>query len=425
MRGLSASETGPCTVASASASLLDGAIPARRCYTCLKLLYQAGVQSLLRQAPSERRGAYQPTSAFLQHELQRTVRAAAPHCLGILCQVAQNCFERYLLHEPEHVGDAKRDAIAIELERLARAEDAGDDAQELEYLKCTLEAIAKVVLDLDGDPAPSNASFDTIVNKAHDLLAQQPGVELVHTTPFGNLATQARKMAVSMSNIRNNHGSGHGRARSPEVKNEMLLLAKDGSLLWARWALRRLDHFANGRPETLIRDLVGDPDGRIVFYGGSLTERLRDADLRNQEPRHARAIGAAVGQRAAQGTFVVAGEGVAAPAETSDLDMWPPAYRLGVAAGLLFGPEGNPSISTWTLTRALQVCLPLTEHPEDVVSLLDNAKAAMLPGSLTGEEGSLSQLRALIEHAGPQRPEPEPAAWARLSELLPAPGSQG
>ncbi|GAB3993433.1 hypothetical protein [Nocardioides marmoraquaticus] len=330
----------------------------------------------------------------------------------------QNYFERYGLHEPERIGDARRDAIAVELERLARAEGADDDAQALEYLKCTLEAIAKVILDLAGEPAASNAPFDTVVNKAHPLLAQQPGIELEHTSPFGDLATQARKMAISMSNIRNNYGSGHGRARSPEVKNEMLQLAKDGSLLWARWALRRVDHFANGRPETLVRDLVGDPNGRIVFYGGSLTERLRDADLRNQESHHARAIGAAVGQRAAQGTFVVAGEGVAAPVEDPDLENWPAAYRLGVASGLLFGPDGIPSISAWTLTRALQVCLPITDHPEDVASLLEDVVTAILPGSLKGEPDSIAKLKALIEGAGPQRPEPEPAAWARLSRHL-------
>lgn len=333
----------------------------------------------------------------------------------------QNYFERYGLHEPMRIGDARRDAIEVELERLARAEGANDDAQAIEYLKCTLEAIAKVVLDLAGQPAASNAPFDTVMNNAHPLLAQQPGIELEHTSPFGDLATQARKMAISMSRVRNNYGSGHGRARTPEVKNEMLLLAKDGSLLWARWALRRVDHFANGRPETLVRDLVGDPDGRIVFYGGSLTERLRDADLRNQEPRNARAIGAAVGQRAAQGTFVVAGEGVAPAVEDPDLETWPAAYRLGVASGLLFGPDGIPSISVWTLTRALQVCLPITDQPEAVANLLEDVVTAMPPGSLTGEPDSIARLKALIDDAGPQRPQHEPKAWAKLTGRLAAP----
>lgn len=335
--------------------------------------------------------------------------------------MGQNYFERYSLHEPNRIGDARRDAIAVELERLGRAEDAADNAQALGYLKCTLEAIAKVVLDLHGEPAAGNAPYDTIVKRAHDLLARQPGVELVHTSPFGDLATQARKMAVAMSTIRNNYGAGHGRARSPEVKDEMLLLAKDGSLLRARWALRRVDHLAEGRPETLVCDLIGDPAGRIIFRAGMLAQRLRDADLCNQEPRHARAIGAAVGQRTAQGTFVVAGEGVTPPAEDPDLDTWPPAYRLGVANGLLFGPDGIPSINAHTLTLALRVCLPLADNPEDITTMLENAVATMLPGTLTGDPDSIKALKTPVEVTGPTRPEPEPAAWNNLERHLPAP----
>jgi hypothetical protein len=171
----------------------------------------------------------------------------------------------------------------------------GDDGLALGQLKSAVEAVAKVVHDLNGQSVAPSASFDTVVNGAHQLLAQQPGHELAYETPFGNLATQARKMAVSLSEIRNSYGSGHGRPRQPELRHEMLDLTMDGALIWTRWALRRIDHFAYGRPETLIRDLIGDPYGQIVFYCGVLTERLRDANLAGIEPKHARASGVAVG----------------------------------------------------------------------------------------------------------------------------------
>lgn len=112
-----------------------------------------------------------------------------------------------------------------------------------------------------------------------------------------------------MSIIRNDYGGGHGRARQPELTGEMLDLAIDGSLLWTRWALRRFGYFARGRPETLIRDLVGDPGGQIVFYSGDLSARLQSADLPKIEPRYFRSIGIAVGQRAARDTFNVRIEG--------------------------------------------------------------------------------------------------------------------
>jgi hypothetical protein len=65
----------------------------------------------------------------------------------------------------------------------------------------------------------------------------------------------------------------------------MLELAMDGSLFRIKWALRRLGHLARGRPETLIRGLVGDPDGQMVFYSRDLAAHLQSADIANIEPR--------------------------------------------------------------------------------------------------------------------------------------------
>ncbi|WP_166678027.1 abortive infection family protein [Kribbella kalugense] len=232
-----------------------------------------------------------------------------------------------------------------------------------------IEAVAKVVLDLNGAPS-GGADFDPTVKRAHDLLAAQPGHELAHPSPFGNLATQASKMAVSMSAIRNNYGGGHGRARQPELQAEMLDLAMDGSLLWVRWAVRRLGYFAQGRPETLIRDLVGDPTGPISFSAGDLTSRLQSANLPRSDPRHSRSIGIAVGQRTAQETFNVRIEGVNAASADNDLEHWPAAYRLGVASGLLFSPDEIPTTTALNLRLALRIYLPVTDAPDEIAKLL-------------------------------------------------------
>ena len=147
------------------------------------------------------------------------------------------------------------------------------------------------------------ASYDSTVNGAHTLLAQQKGHELAYEDPFAKLASQASKIVRGLGNIRNDYGSGHGKARQPEIKGEMLALALDGTLLWLRWALRRLDPFAQGRPEGLIRDIIGDSGGGIIFRAGDLADRLKAANLATSDPSHVRAIGLAVGQRAAGGTF--------------------------------------------------------------------------------------------------------------------------
>lgn len=327
-------------------------------------------------------------------------------------------YTRFGVRRPENLGEAHWDAINIEVDRFARALEAGDDPQAIGYLKCLVEAVAKVVLDINGTPASGNEMFETIVSRAHELLATQPGRELADQTPFRNLATQARKMAVSMGTIRNNFGAGHGRARQPEMRSEMLDLAIDGSLLWVRWALRRLGYFAQGRPETLIRDLVGDPHGSIIFYRGDLTERLSNANLPNLEPKHARAIGVAVGQRAAMNTFNVRIEGVDACVADPDLTRWPAAYRIGVATGLLFSPEELPTFTARNLYQAMEVCAPVTDASEEIISLIRRVMDIQPPGPLPGEVEDNAKLVWFLERAAASRPQEEQAAWAALAEHL-------
>jgi hypothetical protein len=332
--------------------------------------------------------------------------------------VTDDPYGRFRIPRPEHIGTAHTEAIDLELQRFSRAMDARDDGQATGYLKCLIEAVAKVVLDLNGTPAGGADSFDPTVKQAHDLLAAQPGHELAHGTQFGNLATQARKMAVSMSTIRNNYGGGHGRARQPELQDEMLDLAMDGSLLWVRWAIRRLGYFAQGRPETLIRDLVGDPTGQIIFYAGDLMSRLQSADLPNIDPRHARSIGLAVGQRAAQDTFNVRIEGIEAAVGDNALDRWPRNYRVGVANGLLFSPDELPTITVGNVQLSLQVCIPVMDAPDEIATLLRRVIATRAPGPLPGYPQPNLDLLWLVEQNAVNRPTDEQAAWTDLARHL-------
>jgi len=327
-------------------------------------------------------------------------------------------YDRFAIYRPDHLGDAHWDGISVEYGRFARAVEDRDDAQAIGQLKCLIEAIAKVVHDLNGQPVASKSSFDTIVNSAHNLLARQKGRELAHESPFGDVATQARKIAVNLSQIRNSYGGGHGRARQPELRDEMLDLSMDGALMWTRWALRRIGHFAYGRPETLIRDLIGDPQGQIVFYTGDLEQRLLDANLYDIEPMHARAVGVAVGQRAARDTFLVRREGVQAAIEDDSLERWPMPYRLGVANGLLFTPEELPTITTHNLLQALQICEPVRDAPAEMSDVLNRVSASRPPGPMPGTAEDATTIIWLAERATTQRPQDEREAWRRLLDHL-------
>lgn len=216
-------------------------------------------------------------------------------------------YSRFEIARPDYLGDDHWACIEREADRLWRSLAAGDGSQALSDIKCLVESISRIVLDVDGTPAAPNTAFDMVVAQAHALLPGQPGHQLANQSPFGQLVTQASKIAKNLGNIRNEFGGGHGRARTPDLHDEMVALALDGGLLWARWALRQLGYFAEGRPTSLINDLVVAPQN---FYTGTLQRRPLAANLLALEPRHQRSIGVAVGQRVMRGTFVVRRDGL-------------------------------------------------------------------------------------------------------------------
>lgn len=287
-------------------------------------------------------------------------------------------YKRFDLARPQYLGDEHWVSISTELDRLQRSLDAHDDHQVISDLKCLVEAIAKVTLDIDGSPAASNASFPDVVKTAHGKLAQQPGRELAYRSHFGHVATQASKIAVKLGDIRNEFGGGHGRAHQPGVRDEMVDLTLDGALLWARWALRRLGYFSEGRPSTLIRDLVDQPQS---FSRGQLRQRLESANLAVLEERHQRAIGVAVGQRSNRGTFVVQWDGVDSCLASDSLAApWTTEYRMGLARGLWFAADESPTITPRTIREALSVLDPVPDTVDFLVELCREAVATTLPG---------------------------------------------
>lgn len=299
-------------------------------------------------------------------------------------------------------------SIESELLRLERSLTADDDVQVIGDAKCLVEATAKVAWDINGTPADSNESFPKVVARAHELLRNQPGHELAHQSTYAALAMQASKMAGNLAEIRNAIGGGHGRARRPFVRAEEVDLALDGALTWVRWALRRLDLFAEGRPDQLIQDLIGsDTEPQRSFTQGLLARRLVSANLPQLEPRWQRALGVAVGQRSAGGTFVVSGDGFIPAVESDDLAVWPAQYRLGLAQGLLFDGYEQPTIWPRAITLAVKVLAPvrqeevaLTELVDRILSHYEPAKADPAELGDAVREVTLTADRA----AGPMQP---------------------
>lgn len=326
-------------------------------------------------------------------------------------------YERFWIERPDHLADDYWNCIECEANRLWRSLEAGDASQAIGDIKCLVESIARIVHDINGTPVGSDAPFQSVLSKAHKLLADQPGRELVNESPFGDMATQARKIAGNLREIRNEYGGGHGRARTPELKDEMVSLALDGGLLWSRWALRRIGYFAEGRPEQLIDDLVGRSR---IFRAGDLRRRLEAANLPRLEPRHQRAIGVAVGQRVARGTFVVGWDGLEPCLESDSLITWTRDYRLGLVQGLWFeeDPRDRVTMSKESIEQGLRILDPIPDCADELAGWVCRIKRAGYPPNLEGDRPGAFEVANFIRERIENRPPEERGPLTELADHL-------
>ncbi|SEP53357.1 Abortive infection C-terminus [Amycolatopsis saalfeldensis] len=328
-------------------------------------------------------------------------------------------YSRFEIARPDYLGDDHWACVEREADRLWRSLAADDGSQALSDIKCLVESISRVVLEIDGTPAAPNTGFETIVAQAHTLLTGQPGHQLANQSPFGQVATQASKIAKNLGNIRNEFGGGHGRARTPDLRDEMVALALDGGLLWTRWALRRLGYFSEGRPTSLINDLVVTPQ---TFYSGTLERRLLAANLSGLEPRHQRSIGVAVGQRVMRGTFVVRRDGLEPCLASDDLNTWPRDYRLGLAYGLWFDPAGVLTLTAHSVEEALRVLEPVPDSADDLTEWVTRIGQLRLPGDLDDDYAASMAAEQLVRRWMTFRPaEEHPALTALADNVKPEP----
>jgi hypothetical protein len=325
-------------------------------------------------------------------------------------------YSRFDVTRPPLLAQEYWEGIESELLRLERSLAAKDDIQAIGDAKCLVEATAKVVWDINGTPADSNAGLPQVVARAHELLRGQPGHELAHQSAYGALAMQASKMAGNLAEIRNAIGGGHGRARKPYVRAEEVDLALDGALTWVRWALRRLDLFAEGRPDQLIQNLVGsETSPQTTFTKGLLARRLASANLAQLDPKWQRALGVAVGQRSAGGTFVVSGEGFSPAVGSSDLVTWPEQYRMGLAVGCMFDRNEQPTIWPSAIAAAMRVLVPV-EDEEAVSELVDRIVLHYQPSN--PDSTQVAEAVRDMEVAADQMSAPMQPSVTKLAEHL-------
>ncbi|GAA2627174.1 hypothetical protein GCM10010411_75320 [Actinomadura fulvescens] len=271
---------------------------------------------------------------------------------------------RLILDCPTGVEAHNWAAIQTALDRLRRALQYEDHEQVIGTAKELVETVARVVLTTRGEAITDALKYRDAVNQAHLALARQPGSDLTDNEHLRAMVQSAKICAIQLSELRNSHGTGHGRAVAPEIVEEMWQVGVDAALLWTHWALRRLDVMSQGLPDPLIRDLA---DG-TSFYRRDLAERLRAANLAALDPPEQRRIGLAVARRAMGQTNNVRREGIEACADSSDLTAWPPAYRAAAFEGLFLNERGLITLDDWSARWAARLLSPLEDESAAIIA---------------------------------------------------------
>jgi hypothetical protein len=113
--------------------------------------------------------------------------------------------------------------------RLATAIMVKDAPLIIGSAKELAECVARVVGTVKGTITPCNADFAEVVNGAHIALDRQAGPGITQASDIRAIAQNAKKIALSVKDVRNDFGTGHGQAEVKSVADEMVQLVVAGS----------------------------------------------------------------------------------------------------------------------------------------------------------------------------------------------------
>jgi hypothetical protein len=156
---------------------------------------------------------------------------------------------------PDHLDDQSWAAIESYQRRFAGVSAGGDRPAMMGAAKDLVECILRCVLDATENAVGDSVKFPKLIYEAQKALKRVAGPDIGVSEEVRAIAGAAQTIATSVNAIRNDVGTGHGRARLPEIDDEMSSIVHDATLLWCRWALRRLGHLLAGYPNLLLAEV--------------------------------------------------------------------------------------------------------------------------------------------------------------------------
>jgi len=161
----------------------------------------------------------------------------------------------YELIRPDHLDDTSWAAIESYRSRFENAIADVDRPAIIGAAKDLIECIARCVLNATEAPLGDSAKVPKVIYEAQKALNRVAGPDIGASDEVNTIAKAAQAIATSVNTIRNQVGTGHGRARQPDIDDEMATIVSDATMLWCRWALRRLGHLLAGYPNVLLAEV--------------------------------------------------------------------------------------------------------------------------------------------------------------------------
>ena len=317
------------------------------------------------------------------------------------------------LPEPAHVDRPAWAAIELARDRLRRSWESNDFPEALGKAKELVETVAKVVVESAEGTVADEADYTPTVKSAHKALRRQPGVDLSQHQEVRAIAQAAQTMATSLGPLRNAFGTGHGRARVPNVSMEMATLGVESALIWCRWALRRLEHLLADYPNDLV-DAVNTGTTRA-----KLREKFDAAALAQQPPEIQHRIGVAFGQQSAGG-FGNATEVGVEPAIEGGFEDYPIAYRRGLLEGMLLNSAGQIGLPEFYAPRFVSLLGSLPDREATAAAQQLSTLAAQAPWAENWRGRANAKPLEVIEALRTEGSRLNPAAATGLGRLCEA-----
>lgn len=337
------------------------------------------------------------------------------HRSGSVDRIYDNRVDLFQLARPEHLAQPAWDSIELARGRLQRAWDFDDLPDVVGKAKELVETVAKVTVEAAEGAVADSVDFQPIVKAAQKVLGRQPGLDLSQDQHLRAMAQAAQTIATSLAPIRNVYGTGHGRARVPDVVVEMATLSLESALMWSRWALRRLGHLLAEYPNELIAAVQTGTSRRV------LREKFEAAALAQQPSEVQHRIGVAFGQQSAGG-FGNATEVGVEPAVEGGYDEYPIDYRRGLLEGMLLTGGGSIGLTDFYAPWFVSLLSSLPER--EVQSALECLRDSVIGAPWIGKWRGATKVKpadvvSALQSEGERLPSGYGEAFQALcSELL-------